>query len=50
MENVSPRKIKRVKGNTQNWVDGEIIEKPRLTDKLFKAFKETRLHIKFDKD
>ena len=36
---------KRVKGNTQNWFDGKVLEKFRSRDKLFKAFKKTRLHI-----
>ena len=36
---------KRVKGNTQNWFDGKVLEKLRSRDKLFKAFKKTRLHI-----
>ena len=42
---VAPFKIKWVKGNTQNWFDGEGLEKPRSRDKLFKAFKKTRHHI-----
>ena len=45
IDNVAPCKSKRVKGNTQNWFDGEVIEKLRSRDKLFKAFKKMRLHI-----
>ena len=32
-------------GNNQNWFDGEVLKKLRSRDKLFKAFKKTRLHI-----
>ena len=35
----------RLKGNTQNWFDGEVSEKLKSRDELFKAFKKTRLHI-----
>ena len=45
IDNVAPCKIKRVKGKIQNWFDGEILGKRRSRDKLFKAFKKTRLHI-----
>ena len=45
IRNIAPCKTKRVKGNTQNWFDGEVLEKLRSRDKLFKAFKKTRLHI-----
>ena len=42
---IAPCKIKRAKGNTQNWFDKEILEKLRSRDNLFKAFKKTRLYI-----
>ena len=45
IRNIAPCKTKRVKGNTQNWFDGEVLEKLRSRDKLFKAFKKTRLHM-----
>ena len=45
IDNIAPCKNKRVKGNTQNWFDREVLEKLRSRDKLFKAFKKTRLHI-----
>ena len=45
IKNVVPCKTKQVKGNTQNWFDGEVLEKLRSRDKLFKAFKKQRLHI-----
>ena len=38
-------KTKRVKGNTQNWFDGEVVEKLRSTNKFFKPFKKAKLHI-----
>ena len=45
IDNVAPCKTQRVKGNTQNWCDGEVLEKLRSRDKLFQVFKKTRLHI-----
>ena len=45
IDNVAPCKIKRVRGNTQNLFDEEVLETLRSRDKLFKGFKETRLHI-----
>ena len=33
------------KKNTQNWFDGEVLEKLRSREKLFKALKKKRLHI-----
>ena len=45
IDNIAPCKTKRVKGNSQNWFDGEVLEKCRSRDKLFKAFKKTRLRI-----
>ena len=45
IDNIAPCKTKRVRGNTQNWFDGEVLEKLRSRGKLFKAFKKTRLHI-----
>ena len=45
INNAAPYKTKRVKGNSQNWFDGEVLEKLRPIDKLFKVFKKTRLHI-----
>ena len=36
---------KRVKGNTENYFDGEVLEKLRSRDKFFKALKKKRLHI-----
>ena len=45
IDNIAPCKTKRVRGNTQNWFDGEVLEKLRSRDKGFKASKKTRLHI-----
>ena len=44
-DNVAPCKTKRVKGNTQNWCDKEVLQKCRSRDKLFKAYMKMRLHI-----
>ena len=45
IDNFVPCKTKRVKRNTQNWFNGEVLEKLRSRDKHFKAFKKMRLHI-----
>ena len=45
IENIAPCMTKRVKGNTQNWFNEEVLEKLRSRDKLFQAFKKTRFHI-----
>ena len=45
IDNVASCKTKRVKGNNQNWFNGEVLEKLRSRDKLFKVFKKTRHHI-----
>ena len=44
IDNIARCKTKRVNGNNQNWFDGEVLEKLKSRDKLFKAFKKTRLH------
>ena len=43
--NVAPRKTKRVKGDTENWFNEEVLEQCSLGDKLLKIFKRTRLYI-----
>ena len=45
IDNIAPCKTKRLKGNTQNWFDGEVFEKIRSRDKLLNVFKKMRLHI-----
>ena len=45
IDKIAPYKSKRVKGNTQNWFDGEVLEKLNLRNKLFKKFNKSRLHI-----
>ena len=45
IDNAAPCETKRVKENTQNWFDGEVLEKLRSRDKAFKAFEKTSLHI-----
>ena len=44
IDNVAPCKTKQVKGNTQNWFDGKVLEKLRSRDILFKIIKKTRFH------
>ena len=38
-------KTKRVKGNSQDWFDGEVLESIALRDKLFKKFKRSKLNV-----
>ena len=38
-------KQSRIKNNSQEWFDGEIMEKIAIRDKLFKKFKNSQLHI-----
>ena len=45
IDKIAHYKSKRVKGNTQKRVDGEVLEKLNLRNKLFKKFKKSRLHI-----
>ena len=45
IDKIAPYKSKRVKGNTQKWFDGKVLEKLNLRNKLFKKFKKSRLHI-----
>ena len=45
IEKIARYKSKRVKGNTQKWFDGEVLEKLNLGNKLFKKFKKSRLYI-----
>ena len=37
---IAPYKSKRVKGNTQKWFEGEVLEELNLRNKLFKKFKK----------
>ena len=45
IDKIAPYKSKRVKGNSQKWLDGEVFEKLNLRNKLFKKFKKSRLYI-----
>ena len=45
IDKITPYKRKLVKGNTQKWFDGKVLEKSNLRNKLFKKFKKLRLHI-----
>ena len=45
IDKISPYKSKQMKGNTQKWFDGEVLEKLNLRNKLFKKFKKFGLHI-----
>ena len=43
VDKLAPFKTKRVKGNSQKWFDGEVLESIALRDKLFKKFKRNKL-------
>ena len=45
IDKIAPYKSKQVKGNTQKWFDGKVLEKLNLINKLFTKFKKLRLHI-----
>ena len=42
---VAPVKTVRIKNNTRDWSDGEIVEEIHKWDKLYKKFKLTNLHV-----
>ena len=44
IDKLAPIKTKRVKGNSQKWFDGEVLESIALWDKLFKKFKRSKLN------
>ena len=41
IDKIAPYERKRVKGNTQKWFEGEVLEKLNLRNKLFKEFKKS---------
>ena len=45
INNIIPFKTERVKANTQERFDGEVLENISTRGKLFKRFKKSRLHI-----
>ena len=44
IDKLAPFKSKRVKGNSQEWFDGEVLESRVLRNKLFKKFKCSKLN------
>ena len=44
-DKLAPFKTKRVKGNSQEWFDGEFLERIALQDKLFKKFNRSKLNV-----
>ena len=44
-DNVAPVKNRRIKKNSREWFDSEILEKIKIRDKLLRNTKKTRLHI-----
>ena len=42
---VAPIKSRRIKQNSQEWFDGEVVEKISVRDKLFETFKKSKLRI-----
>ena len=45
IDKLAPFKTKRVKGNSQEWFDGEVPESIAQRDKLFKNFKPSKLNV-----
>ena len=45
IDKIAPYKSKRVKGNTQKWFDGDVLEKLNFRNKIFKKLKKSRLYI-----
>ena len=45
IDKLAPFKTKRVKGNWQEWFDGEVLESISQKDKLFKKFKRSKLNV-----
>ena len=45
IDKLAALQTKRVKGNSQEWFDGEPLESIALQDKLFKKFKPSKLNI-----
>ena len=45
IDKLVPFKTKRVKGNSQEQFDGEVLESIALRDKLFKKFKRSKLNV-----
>ena len=44
-DKIAPCKTKRVKGNTQKWFHGEVLEKLNSSDTLFQKSQKSELHI-----
>ena len=42
IDKLAPFKTKRVKGNSQEWFDGEALESIALQDKLFNKFQHSK--------
>ena len=45
IDKLAPFKTKQVKGNSQEWFDGEVLESIALPHKLFKKFKYSKLNV-----
>ena len=45
IDKLAPSKTKRIKANSQEWFDGEVLESIALRDKLFKKFKRSKLNV-----
>ena len=45
IDKLAPFKTKQLKSNSQEWVDGEVLESIALRDKLFKKFKRSKINV-----
>ena len=45
IDDIAPLKEIRIRNNTQEWIDEEILEGMRIRDKLLSRFRRTKSHI-----
>ena len=45
IDGIAPYREFRVKGHTEDWFDGEIMERIKNRDKLLKKYKKTKLEV-----
>ena len=45
VDEITPYREFRVKGQTEDWFDGEIMERIKIRDKLLKKYKKSKLEV-----
>ena len=48
VDGIAPYREFRVKGHTENWFDGEIMERIKNRDKFLKKYKKSKLEVDHD--